>query len=181
MEISELYELFLASKGVNTDTRTLQPGQIFVALKGETFDGNAYAMRALESGASYAIVNDYVEADDPRLVKFPDTLQALKELAAFHRSRLEIPVRNTGPVAADEIVQLYVRRPQDAEGPLETLRGFRRVHVEPGQTVTLSFPLTAETFLAWSPKAGDMVPIKGEWELLYGPHSADLQSLRYKY
>ena len=92
MEISELYELFLASKGVNTDTRTLQPGQIFVALKGETFDGNAYAMRALESGASYAIVNDYVEADDPRLVKFPDTLQALKELAAFHRSRLEIPV-----------------------------------------------------------------------------------------
>ena len=44
MEISELYSLFLASKGVNTDTRTIQPGQIFVALKGETFDGNAYAL-----------------------------------------------------------------------------------------------------------------------------------------
>ena len=101
--------------------------------------------------------------------------------ARVKRGRLEIPVRNTGPVAADEIVQLYVRRPQDAEGPLKTLRGFRRVHVEPGQTVTVSFPLTAETFLAWSPEAGDMVPVKGEWELLYGSHSADLQSLRYKY
>ena len=92
MEISELYPLFLASKGVNTDTRTLQPGQIFVALKGETFDGNAYALKALESGAAYAIVNDYVESDDPRLFKYPDTLQALKELAAFHRQHLSIPV-----------------------------------------------------------------------------------------
>ncbi len=92
MEISELYTLFRASQGVNTDTRTLQPGQIFVALKGETFDGNAYASKALESGAAYAVVNDAVEGDDPRLLRFPDTLQALKELAAFHRQRLDIPV-----------------------------------------------------------------------------------------
>ena len=92
MEISELYTLFLACEGVNTDTRTLRPGQIFVALKGETFDGNAYAMKALESGAAYAVVNDYAEGDDPRLIRFPDTLQALKELAACHRSHLEIPV-----------------------------------------------------------------------------------------
>ena len=92
MEISELYTLFLASRGVNTDTRTLEPGQIFVALKGETFDGNAYAVKALESGASYAVVNDYAEGDDPRLIRFPDTLQALKELAAFHRQQLDMPV-----------------------------------------------------------------------------------------
>ena len=92
MEISELYGLFRASKGVNTDTRTLEPGQIFVALKGETFDGNAYAMKALEAGAAYAIVNDYAEGDDPRLLRFPDTLRTLKELAAFHRQQLEIPV-----------------------------------------------------------------------------------------
>ena len=92
MEISELYTLFRASKGVNTDTRTLEPGQIFVALKGETFDGNAYAMKALEAGAAYAIVNDYAEGDDPRLLRFPDTLRTLKELAACHRRQLEIPV-----------------------------------------------------------------------------------------
>ena len=92
MEISELYTLFLASKGVNTDTRTLQPGQIFVALHGDNFDGNAYALKALESGAAYAVVNDYVESDDPRLIKFPDSLRALKELAAFHRQQLTVPV-----------------------------------------------------------------------------------------
>lgn len=92
MEISELYALFLASKGVNTDTRTIQPGQLFVALKGETFDGNAYAMKALEAGAAYAIVNEYAEGDDPRLLRFPDTLRTLKELAAFHRQQLDIPV-----------------------------------------------------------------------------------------
>ena len=92
MEISALYNLFLASKGVNTDTRTLEPGQIFVALKGETFDGNTYAAKALEAGAAYAVVNDYVDGDDPRLLRFPDTLQALKELAAYHRQQLEIPV-----------------------------------------------------------------------------------------
>ncbi len=92
MEISELYTLFLASEGVNTDTRTIRPGEIFVALKGENFDGNAYAAQALENGAAYAVVNDYAEGDDPRLIRFPDTLQALKELAACHRNHLDIPV-----------------------------------------------------------------------------------------
>ena len=92
MEISELYSLFLASEGVNTDTRTIRPGEIFVALKGENFDGNAYVAQALENGAAYAVVNDYAEGDDPRLIRFPDTLQALKELAACHRKHLDIPV-----------------------------------------------------------------------------------------
>jgi len=92
MEISELYTLFLVSEGVNTDTRTIRPGEIFVALKGENFDGNAYAAQALENGAAYAVVNDYAEGDDPRLIRFPDTLQALKELAACHRKHLDIPV-----------------------------------------------------------------------------------------
>ena len=92
MDIAQLYDLFLASKGVNTDTRTLQPGQIFFALKGENFDGNAYAQNALESGAAYAVVLDSVPGDDPRLLRFPDTLRALKELAACHRRHLDIPV-----------------------------------------------------------------------------------------
>ena len=92
MDITQLYDLFLASKGVNTDTRTIQPGQIFFALKGETFDGNAYAAKALESGAAFAVVNEYVEGDDPRLLRFPDTLRTLKELASCHRQHLDIPV-----------------------------------------------------------------------------------------
>ena len=92
MEINELYTLFLASEGVNTDTRTLRPGQIFVALKGENFDGNAYVAQALEAGASYVIAHEYAAGDDPRILRFPDTLRTLKELAACHRKYLEIPV-----------------------------------------------------------------------------------------
>ena len=92
MDISEVSTLFLASEGVNTDTRTLKPGQIFFALKGENFDGNAYAVLALHSGAAYAVVDEETPGDDPRLLRFPDTFRALKELAAFHRQQLDIPV-----------------------------------------------------------------------------------------
>ena len=92
MEISNLYQIFKSSAGVNTDTRTLRENQLFVALKGENFDGNAFALQALEAGACCAVVSDTVEADDPRLVKVPDTLKTLQELAAYHRQQLDIPV-----------------------------------------------------------------------------------------
>ncbi len=92
MSMENLYERFRRSAGVNTDTRTLQPGQMYIALKGETFDGNAFALQALEKGACCAVVNRTVEEEDPRLVKVDDTLGALQELAAFHRRKLTIPV-----------------------------------------------------------------------------------------
>ena len=88
MYIEKLYKSFLSSSGVNTDSRTVAPGQVFFALKGETFDGNLYALQALEKGAVCAVVNEDSEAaasGDPRIVAVPDTLAALKELAAWHR------------------------------------------------------------------------------------------------
>ena len=103
--------------------------------------------------------------------------------ARVRRGILEVPVTNTGSRDADEVVQLYVRRPADAEGPLKSLRGFRRVTVPAGKTVTVQFPLISETFLSWSPEKGDMAPAKGEWVLYYGGSSADeaLKTLNYKY
>jgi UDP-N-acetylmuramoyl-tripeptide--D-alanyl-D-alanine ligase len=92
MNTKALYDIFLHSAGVNTDTRSIQPGQLFVALKGENFDGNAFALQALEAGACHAVVSDSVPFDDERLTKVPDTLAALQELAAWHRRQLEIPV-----------------------------------------------------------------------------------------
>ena len=92
MEIKDLYQLFLRSAGVNTDTRTIRENQLFVALKGENFDGNAFALQALEAGACYAVVNESVAAEDPRLVKVSDTLATLQALAAFHRQQLQIPL-----------------------------------------------------------------------------------------
>ena len=94
MSIEELYGLWKASKGVNTDSRTIEPGQIFVALKGENFDGNAYAQKALEAGAAFAVISSEAEGvvEKSRLILVEDTLQTLKELAAYHRSQLRIPV-----------------------------------------------------------------------------------------
>ena len=103
--------------------------------------------------------------------------------ARVRKGVLEIPVTNSGTRTATEVVQLYVRRPADTEGPLKSLRGFRRVEIPAGATATVSFRLDGDTFLGWSPEAGDMVPVRGQWELLYGGSSADsaLQRLTYTY
>ena len=92
MNIKDLYQLYLQCAGLNTDTRTIREGQLFLALKGENFDGNSFALQALEAGAAYAVVNDTVEASDPRLIKVPDTLACLQQLAAYHRQQFDIPV-----------------------------------------------------------------------------------------
>ncbi len=58
MTLPELYALFLKSTGVCTDTRTLEKGQLFFALKGENFNGNKYAAQAIVDGGSYAIIDE---------------------------------------------------------------------------------------------------------------------------
>ncbi|MBP5374439.1 MAG: UDP-N-acetylmuramoyl-tripeptide--D-alanyl-D-alanine ligase [Bacteroidales bacterium] len=87
-----LYPLFERSLGVCTDSRTLKAGQLFFALKGENFNGDDFAAKALEDGAIAAVVSEECPGDDPRLVRVPDTLEALRELAAFHRRALGVPV-----------------------------------------------------------------------------------------
>ena len=95
--------------------------------------------------------------------------------ASVRGRKLVVPVTNTGSVDAAEVVQLYVRRPEDTEGPLKTLRGFQRVFIPAGQTVNVSFNLSDETFEWWNPETQDMVPLRGMWELLYGGSSEDFQ------
>ena len=97
--------------------------------------------------------------------------------------KIIIPVTNTGSRAGTEVVQLYVRKPDDTAGPIKTLRAFRRVTVPAGQTVEVTIPLDKETFLWWSEKDLDMVPVHGNYELLYGSSSADsdLQKVTYKF
>ena len=89
MEIISIYNKFKECGVVTTDTRTLKGGEMFFALKGENFDGNEYALKALELGARYAVVNKSAavsSSDDPRLIKVEDTLKTLQELARWHRS-----------------------------------------------------------------------------------------------
>lgn len=89
--IERLYEIFCTSKGVQTDSRKVQKGEIFFALRGDNFDGNRYATAALEKGAVAAVVDDESVAVDERYVVVPNVLTALQELAHHHRKTLSIP------------------------------------------------------------------------------------------
>ena len=93
MDIKELYKHYQEHPVVTTDSRDCPAGSIFIALKGETFDGNQFAASALEKGCSLAVVSDpKVAGTDPRMVLVPDTLQAYKDLAREHRRQFAIPI-----------------------------------------------------------------------------------------
>lgn len=86
MNTKELYAKYLEHPLVTTDSRKCPEGSIFFALKGETFDGNDYALQALEKGCAFAVVdNPEVAKQDERLILVSDVLKALQELAAYHR------------------------------------------------------------------------------------------------
>ena len=103
--------------------------------------------------------------------------------AKVKKDKIVIPVTNTGSVEGTEVVQLYIRKPDDAQGPLKTLRGFERVTVAPGKTVNVEIPLTDETFNWWDETTQNVNPVHGKYELLYGGSSADdaLKVLEYEY
>ena len=96
---------------------------------------------------------------------------------------LEFSVKNTGKRNGTEVVQLYVRKPDDPSGPNKTLRAFRRVTLMPGASTTVRIPLDDEIFTWWSESAQNMVPVHGEYELLFGSSSADrdLKKVHYKF
>ena len=90
MEIKDLYSLFRQCAGVTTDSRTIAGGEMFFALKGENFDGNEYALKALEQGAGFAVVDaaSAVASMDPvpqGIIPVEDTLKTLQALANYHR------------------------------------------------------------------------------------------------
>lgn len=91
-QIQEIYSHFISSKGVTTDTRKIENGQLFFALKGPNFNGNKYAQQAIEKGASLAIIDEPEQAHNPQTFLVEDVLESLQELARHHRHQLKIPV-----------------------------------------------------------------------------------------
>lgn len=90
--IEVLYSAYKQSQKVTTDSRCITPGCIFFGFKGEQFDGNAFAAKALEQGAAYCVISDERYRTDDRCVVVDDVLATLQELARWHRGQLEIPV-----------------------------------------------------------------------------------------
>ena len=100
MEIKQLYKLYQQHPCITTDSRDCPEGSIFLALKGESFDGNKFALAALEKGCSYAIIDDadvfnasaQQQEIASRLILVDDCLQTFKDLAREHRRQFKIPV-----------------------------------------------------------------------------------------
>ena len=96
MNIKELYTLYQQHPVITTDSRDCPKDSIFIALKGELFDGNQFAIQALDKGCAVAIVSDeQVYNDyhgDKQMILVADTLQTYKDLAREHRRRFDIPV-----------------------------------------------------------------------------------------
>jgi len=88
----KLYEKFLDSSGVSTDTRKITPDCIFFALTGEHFDGNKFAKEAIASGAKYVVVDNPEVVVGEKFLLVADVLTALQELATYHRQTLNIPI-----------------------------------------------------------------------------------------
>jgi UDP-N-acetylmuramoyl-tripeptide--D-alanyl-D-alanine ligase len=91
MEIKALHELFLKSSGISTDTRKINPDCMFIALKGDNYNGNSFAINAIEKGAKYAVIDEDVKSEDERLIRVPSALKALQDLSNFHRHTFDIP------------------------------------------------------------------------------------------
>lgn len=84
----DLYEIFLEHPEITTDSRNCPAGSIFFALKGENFNANEFAAKALENGCSYAVVDEAKYAVDQRYILVKDVLKCLQELAGQHRQQL---------------------------------------------------------------------------------------------
>ena len=100
MDIKEIYNLYQQHPCITTDSRNCPKDSIFLALKGESFNGNQFAVQALEKGCAYAIVDeagildnlDHLEQLEKKLILVDDCLQTYKDLAREHRRQFNIPV-----------------------------------------------------------------------------------------
>ncbi len=111
MNIEQLYELYLQYPSVQTDTRKLKQGDIFFALKGPNFNGNRFAIQALEAGAAYVVADEKILGDD-RVIIVDDVLATLQQLAKHHRQQFNIPfiaiTGSNGKTTTKELVSIVL-------------------------------------------------------------------------
>ncbi len=115
MEIKELHQLFLQKKSISTDTRNILPDSIFFALKGDNFDANAFAMDAIEKGASYVVMDNVVFwQDQSQYILVENVLQTLQELASYHRKYLNLPIigltGSNGKTTTKELIHVVLSK-----------------------------------------------------------------------
>jgi len=95
--IEDLYSIYTTHPSVVTDTRKLKSGDLYFALKGPNFNGNVFAMAALEAGAAYAIVDEEIpnsSAIQDSIIFVEDVLTTLQALAKYHRQQFNIHIHS---------------------------------------------------------------------------------------
>ncbi len=92
MNLEAIYQIFQNHPLVTTDSRKIEEGSLFFALKGDRFNGNAYALDALGKGASYAVVDEAEYAVNDKIVLVENALRALQDLARLHRQKINVPI-----------------------------------------------------------------------------------------
>jgi UDP-N-acetylmuramoyl-tripeptide--D-alanyl-D-alanine ligase len=85
MELNQIHELYLSCSAISTDTRNIETGAMFFALKGPSFNGNKYALNAIDKGAKFAIVDEVSVPLNDKIIQVDDVLTTLQDLARFHR------------------------------------------------------------------------------------------------
>ena len=92
--------------------------------------------------------------------------------------RLSVPVTNTGKCDGEEVVQVYLKKNDDVEGPSKALRAFKRVHIPAGKTVDVEFDLGDKELVWWNPQSNTMCVSEGSYELMVGGSSQTAGLLR---
>jgi len=92
MNIEQLYKIFKSNPSVQTDSRKLKNGDIFFALHGPSFNGNEFALKALDAGAAYAVVDEDIAPGNEKVIVVNNALETLQALAAYHRNQFSIPI-----------------------------------------------------------------------------------------
>jgi len=104
---------------------------------------------------------------------FGDATLSTTEIGEEGSVNITVPVKNTGTADGDEVVQIYVRNPNDPEGPLKALKGFRRLHINAGEEVKTTFTLDREAFLSFNDSTQSFELRKGKYYIMYGSSSDD--------
>ena len=114
IDIKSIHSYFLKCNSVSIDTRKIDSGSMFVAIKGDNFDANTFAKEALEKSASFVIIDNPDYFIDERTIIVKDSLATLQELAKFHREYLNIPIialtGSNGKTTTKELIQVVLSK-----------------------------------------------------------------------
>lgn len=143
MDINYIHTLFLKCKSVSIDTRKIEVNSLFIAIKGDRFDANTFAVEALQKGASYVIIDNKEYFIDERTILVEDSLNALQELAKFHREYLKLPIialtGSNGKTTTKELINVVLSKKYKTKATIGNLNN----HIGVPLTL-LSFNLETE-------------------------------------